>query len=122
MKFKLCFSCVFGHVHRLGHLGHSVLFGFKFGPSVFGKNPGYAVAAGKGDGVLLNIKGIPFVKARRFDPSICALLTSQFGNPVRPNWDVSRLLCPRLQERLKSIRPCTITWQFRFPSPPAFDS
>ena len=42
---KLCFSCVFGHVHRLGHLGHSVLFGFKFGPSVFGKNPGYAVAA-----------------------------------------------------------------------------
>jgi hypothetical protein len=41
----LCFSCVFGHVHRLGHLGHSVLFGFKFGPSVFGKNPGYAVAA-----------------------------------------------------------------------------
>jgi hypothetical protein len=32
-------------VHRLGHLGHSVLFGFKFGPSVFGKNPGYAVAA-----------------------------------------------------------------------------
>ena len=35
----------FGHVHRLGHLGHSVLFGFKFSPSVFRKNPGYAVAA-----------------------------------------------------------------------------
>jgi hypothetical protein len=42
-------------VHRLGHLGHSVLFGFKFGPSVFGKNPGYAVAAQHGKLVISRV-------------------------------------------------------------------